>query len=315
MVKEKVISTRDKVRVKSVEVMKKKRVMLAQAKELFKELSDIPYAYIKGEVLSLMAYGDFGFRDYHDIDILINRSDMKKVENIMKRNGFEQCVYEENGVKRELTRREKIMMENSHQTAPFTKRFGNNELVEIDINYDIFWSEYSGKRIAIDELLADTRILNLYDYPVKILNPIDNFIQVCLHHYKEMNAVYCFKLKNPISVVMFQDIAMLFQNQINVCLSELIEYSKEQHINQYIYYMLYYTNKIFPSCEIDEVLDSLYDETVDGILDYYGLTERERRKWRMTFSERLDNDDLFEKIKVELDDEFLRKVDLILSIL
>lgn len=303
-----------KLRVKSDSTMKKNRIMLSHARGLFEGLKDIPYAYIKGEALSVTAYGDFGYRDYHDLDILINRRDIKKLEEIMLENGFEQCVYEKNGEKRGLTRREKVMMMNSHQTAPFTKRIGKNELLEIDVNYDVLWGEYAGKRIDIDELLEDTVSLDLYDYSVRILEPVKNFVQVCLHHYKEMNGVYFFKLKNPISVPMFQDIAMLFKNEVENRISDLVDFSMKHEIGMYIYYMLYYADKIFGDSTIREALDMLYDEKVVEILDCYGLTADERKKWSIDFEERLDHEHLYEIVEPELNEEQLKKIDVILSV-
>lgn len=50
-------------------------------KNFFFELGEIPYAIIKGAVLSQKAYGDPGARICHDIDILIDKDNQSKAEN------------------------------------------------------------------------------------------------------------------------------------------------------------------------------------------------------------------------------------------
>lgn len=44
--------------------------------EMEKELNGINYVIIKGEPLSMLAYGCYGKRSSHDIDILIDRKDI-----------------------------------------------------------------------------------------------------------------------------------------------------------------------------------------------------------------------------------------------
>ena len=49
-------------------------------------INAIPY---KGPVLANLAYGNISLREFGDIDILINKSDVLKTKNIMLNNGYE----------------------------------------------------------------------------------------------------------------------------------------------------------------------------------------------------------------------------------
>ena len=49
-------------------------------------INAIPY---KGPVLANLAYGNLSFREFGDIDILINKSDALKAKEIMISNGYE----------------------------------------------------------------------------------------------------------------------------------------------------------------------------------------------------------------------------------
>ena len=59
-------------------------------KEMEQELNDIDYVIIKGEPLSMLAYGYFGCRTSHDIDILIDRKNVSILDQILNKHGFYQ---------------------------------------------------------------------------------------------------------------------------------------------------------------------------------------------------------------------------------
>ena len=58
-------------------------------RELFVEMKNMPYALVKGEALSYLAYGKAGERQYADIDILIPQNKIGEMEEILSRNGFQ----------------------------------------------------------------------------------------------------------------------------------------------------------------------------------------------------------------------------------
>ena len=73
-----------------------------------------PYAIIKGEVLSVLAYGKEGCRHTGDIDVLINKKDTCFLADVLKRHGFSQ---------RHLCREAEVMCAlYSHQNPPFSKK-------------------------------------------------------------------------------------------------------------------------------------------------------------------------------------------------
>ena len=58
------------------------------AAPIFNALAEHPYAIVKGEALSQIAYGKFGARKSGDIDILLPRSGVKFLESVLIENGF-----------------------------------------------------------------------------------------------------------------------------------------------------------------------------------------------------------------------------------
>lgn len=110
---------------------------------VFEALGSIPYAVIKGAVLSKSAYGSAAYRISGDMDILISRSHLDEAKIIFQQHGFIQGRITEDGIT--PFSREELIFQNStsHQTAPFVKRI-NHPLcpyVNIDLNLEIFWGE------------------------------------------------------------------------------------------------------------------------------------------------------------------------------
>lgn len=73
----------------------------------------INYSIIKGEALSIQAYGSTGNRNFTDIDILVARKNLNIIEQRLMNNGFFNVSQ---------SRSDKItMMTGSHQIAPWIK--------------------------------------------------------------------------------------------------------------------------------------------------------------------------------------------------
>ena len=104
------------------------------------------------------------------------------------------------------------MYRNTHQDIEFVKFTKENiyDTIKIDLNYDLMWGEYLGKRIDISSFVKeDNSELDIYGVKAKILAPYKNFIQLCLHHYREMNAIYLFTMKNPFKKKAYEDVYFL----------------------------------------------------------------------------------------------------------
>ena len=171
---------------------------------LLNQNADFPYAVIKGEVLSVMAYGAAGKRNSGDIDVLVDRKDLKALEMILKEDGFESA---------DLTRQEKIVARAfSHQIEPYHKQLPLGTL-EVDINYELIWGEWQGKKPSVKEMLDRREFVDVFGVQVPCLAVEDAFIQMCLHHYKDMNVLFHLTLHNPISRRLFDDVAGFWKLQ------------------------------------------------------------------------------------------------------
>ena len=269
---------------------------------LFSVLLNFNCAIIKGEALSILAYNQTGKRKCSDIDILLPKSLLSKIELLLQQNGFTSIPF---------SRSERILMLSfSHQVSPWHKRlhpFGSNV---IDLNFDLFWGEYEGKRIDVSEFLSDTIEIDIYGCKVKTLPPLKAMVQLFLHHYKEMNSIYHLAGHNCINYNMFKDVYYLWKNnKEDVSLDKLYAISSEYEIIPYVFYVLYFTNWIFKDRELQKYVETFRTLEGEARLDYYGLTEKECKPWKVDFQTRLEADSLYEFIRNDLTEADVEKLE------
>lgn len=264
-------------------------------------VKQIPYAIIKGEPLSLAAYGKVGQRISSDIDLLMS---IKNIDSF--KSGLLSCGFKAQNINRfdQVT-----AVSFTHQSVPYYK-MSNQIKIEVDLNHDLFWGEYEGKRVDIDDFLSDTIEMDIYGVKVKTLPPLKAMIQLILHHYKEMNSIYHLAGHNCIKHNMFKDVYYLWKsNQDLISLDKLYSLSCEYEIIPYVYYILYFTNWIFCDSELQKYVLAFKTEDGINLLDYYGLANSERKLWKVDFKTRLESDNLFELIKDDLTESDFEKLE------
>ena len=277
--------------------------------DIFKTLNNrgIPYAVIKGAVLSNSAYNDPFCRRSGDIDLLIDRKNIDEVKRIMLDNGFVQGRIGDNGIE-PFTRKELLFQTSmSHQLAPFVKET-NNKLcpyINVDINLNIIWGESKTKAdmAFVLEHAVDADIFNI---SIKKLCPEMEFISLCLHHYKDMNSIYLL-YERGLKLSHFCDIYFYIKNSC-ISLEKLNKVCAQLNISEYIYYCVYYTDLIFCDTKLNEYKKLLYSKKADNLIDKFGLEDQERQTWNIDFFSRLFETDIRNYMENNLDKSLLKKI-------
>ena len=283
-----------------------RKLLYKELQPLFEALSSVRYAVVKGEVLSQQIYGVPDRRKSNDIDILIDKRNVKFLEKQLINLGFEQKLPEDTA---EARRNRVLCMAYSHQIPSYHKeKFGFH--FNVDVNYDIFWGEYEGQRCDIDEFLSDTMDMEIYGVMVKTL-PIEKaFVQLVLHHYKEMNSLYHLSQCNTIRTYMFKDIYdMIISNAETLSTEIVYRLSRQYLIEKYMYYMLYYTGRTYENIVLEKYMRMLMKYKDCELIESYGLCDSERKKWKIPFDERLENDGIHVYIQQNLDSADAKKVE------
>lgn len=272
---------------------------------LFKKILDsgcenLNYSVVKGDALSKLAYGRVNQRFYNDVDVIVSRANLKELNYILFKCGY---------VQREHSREENILfLSASHQTLPYTCK---HNYLTIDINFDILWGEYEGKRIDIEEFLSDTIEMEIYGVKVKTLPPLKAMIQLILHHYKDMNSLFLLATRKSIRYDMFKDVYYLLKNNLDaIPLDKLYAMSAEYEIIPYVFYVLYYTGQVFDDDVLKQYIEAFRTPEGEMLLNCYGLCSKERREWRYDFFTRLETDNLFSLIKDDLSEKDKDKINI-----
>lgn len=269
--------------------------------EVSRVFADKKYAVVKGEVLSQYAYNAPNARQSSDVDILVPRMYLKDIEESLRTNSFE-TEY--------LSRRDTVMLlTSSHQTLPWSKclyPWGN---LIIDLNFDIFWGEYEGKRVDIDAFLSDTVDVDICGVKIKSLSPLKAMVQLILHNYKDMNSIYLLSVGKSIKYSMFKDIYYLLKNNADtVSVEKLFNICEEYEIIPYAYYVLFYTSQIFKDDMLSQYAEAFKTSEGERLLNCYGLCSNERKEWRCDFWTRVETDDLFSLIRNDLNEKDREKI-------
>lgn len=289
----------------SESVSKKKLVVQLQYKEINQIIQDIsgvfPYVIIKGIPLSIMSYNDCYKRKIGDVDFLISKEHIVLFDEILKKNSFSSEYYD---------REDKLIaLLYSHQTRPYVKNTPIHKTY-IDVNYDIFWGEYSGKRIDIKDFISQPLTLDVLGYQINTLTPLKMLIVLILHHYKEMNSLYHLATHNTIRKDMFFDVYNIIRNNSSsITANSLARLCEVYEITQFAYYILYYTYKLFPDSEILKFVEVLYNDEGKRLLPCYGLSDNERREWKCDFATRVNEMDIKSLIYEQLTQNDINKIE------
>ena len=248
--------------------------------------SHISYAVMKGAVLSRMAYEDTAIRFSGDIDILIDKSDADAIKDLLYTNGFVQGRIVDNSIQ-PFSRREVLFQTAmSHQTAPYVKATGNTlcPFINVDINTSVMWGE-SDQKFDVSSLLKNVVPINVGGIKVNKLSNEEEFLSLCLHHYKDANSIYLL-YHGSLKMGLFCDIYYYLRNAPldNTRLLSLIEL---YNIGEYVYYCIYYTDALFDDEKLKQLMTLLYKFRNEDLLGSFGLSNQERKQWCHPFFDRL----------------------------
>ena len=276
-------------------------------KTLFKKMECIPYALIKGAVLSKKIYGDPMYRISGDLDLLISPNSLELVKDILEDQGYVQGYIKEQQIV-PYSREELIFQKiYSHQLAPFVKatRNGMCPYIKIDINLNVLWGE-SDLYLSIDELLTHTESDDLMGINIRRLVPEYEFISLCLHHYKDFNSIYLL-CDRGIDLSAFIDLYFYLRN-VKIDVTNMYLEAKKYGVDKYICYCIYFTYELFGDGFLGEILNMFIDSYDEELIMGYGLTNKERHKWEIPFYERVFNNNFQTIFEQTLKNDAINKV-------
>lgn len=246
----------------------------------------IPYAVVKGAVLSKRIYGNETARFTGDVDIILPRKYTDDIKACFLQNGFQQGRIVDDKIV-PYTRRELIFQSTqSHQLAPFVTVTGNKicPFVNYDINVELFWGE-SGQHTDMEAFLTDTVPMVIGGIEVCTLPPEKEFVAMCLHHYKDWNSIYLLAERGVPLSHFFDVYGYLFVQKPDA--QKLRDICDWLSATKYVYFCIKYASELFGTTCFNHYWKALEAPENNIRTDFYGLDENDRRLWNISLASRV----------------------------
>ncbi|QUH22618.1 nucleotidyltransferase family protein [Methanobacterium alkalithermotolerans] len=121
----------------------------------------------KGPVLAYSAYGNVGYRQFRDIDLFIEKSDVDKAKNIMNSNGYYLDP--------------PIEVDNStYMKLDSEYRFKNTSGVLIELNWN-FEGPYFSFKSDSNRLFSDLIFNRINNFEIRTPSAENEFLMMCIH--------------------------------------------------------------------------------------------------------------------------------------
>jgi hypothetical protein len=286
--------------------------------KIFETLEDlkIHYAVIKGAYLDKIAYKNIGLRFSYDIDILIEKKNYKILHNIMEEYGFVSGEWNNEKKQIEKFSRESMLYNiiHTHQAVPYVridKYEGYDQDISVDVNYSISWGEDEHGIPLTSQLLKETQIVEYENLNYRVLNPEAFLMQICMHSYRDMNAIILIK-NGKFKLRLLCDVYYYIFFNVNILNADkFINICMQQNYEKYIYYVLYYTKEVFGKfLWIDYVMECIKPKNL-SFLNTYGLSSNEIKQWTIDFQDRILCCNLYDIIRPFLTEQDIKKMDII----
>ncbi len=239
--------------VKAQDIIANERyIVMSDICDIF-ERESIHYAALKGLVYGMTIYA-LGARRSNDCDILVWEDDLEKVDNILKNEGFIQSL---DGGKTQASRREILIQRmNYHDTVSYYKKINSqiDEYIKIDVNF-----HFDNKNNDITKKVLDygTRLLEKKDYKIRALLPSTHFLHLCAHFYREGSDVLWTSSLRDVSLYKIIDCINTFRSMIDEEVFECIQIADKFHLNEAMYYTLYYMRIFYDDPKLDVLMEKI----------------------------------------------------------
>ena len=148
-------------------------VLVHQLRKILQELEwhDIAVFVLKGPVYAETIYQNPVLRPFEDLDILVDRGDISRVESILKGEGFSEVS----------SYQERRFIESG-----FHRKFRASDGAVVELHWELLPPDF--RAFPVNDLWKRVRIRTLYGIPIRTLSRPDEFIYACVHLAKHLTA-------------------------------------------------------------------------------------------------------------------------------
>lgn len=244
---------------------------------------NIKAVIMKGAILSCQIYKDIGLREFGDVDYIVKKKDLSKVESILKKLGYVQGIYDCGEKKIIPASKKEILFKKmyTHEDFPYCKLNKNGfcPAIYVDINFEMMWKGHNINNnhylINIEKVLENTMLIEFGSSKIFSLDLEYQLLHLCLHLFSEavyfIYEIYWAQKIGDLKLFRFCDIYELIQ-QGNVKWEKFKFLIRDHGLEEPVYYTLSLLNKLYQGAVSQEFLADLGvdEKTIDKFYDYDG---------------------------------------------
>lgn len=240
--------------------------------------NNIRHAFLKGAVLSNSLFS-YGSRASNDIDILINKKNIDDVTLILNKLGFIQGKYEykKNIIQAATPEEINTCINTIGETIPFIKLsdIPTMKTIDVDINFSLDWNPNIDEKTI--KLFLDNTILikDNFNNSFYSLDYKHNFIELCMHLYKDSALIDIIQKRKVLDLYKFVDIYYFIKKYYDYLnIDELYGEIEKNGLEKYVYFAVSYVTKLFPDSKNEKIYKLLNklnqdDQILNTIFDQY----------------------------------------------
>ena len=207
------------------------------------EENNIKIVPVKGAYMIDNIYQNRAIRTTNDIDALIRKSDIPKLDHIMQELGYSSDKYD--AVTGEFVKRssvERMLYKTKmYNLLPYVKVL--QQPIDMKVMFDFSHSlDFGLSSEPVQEMIESSHLENY----IRMMLPEHYFIHMCCHHYREASHVEWMKIGKDLNLIKFCDVREFILHKMNdERLKNAIEFAKKYNLENAVYFVLYYLDIIY----------------------------------------------------------------------
>lgn len=278
-------------------------IKFSELENICKKLEDnnIKIVPVKGAYMIDNIYKSRAIRTTNDIDALVQKKDISKLNLIMKELGYSCDKYDElskSFVKRSGSER-MLYKTKMYNLLPYVKIV--KQPIEMKVIFDFSHSlDFSLNTEPVQEMIDASYLEN----NVRKTLPEYYFIHMCCHHYREASHVEWMKIGKDLNFIKFCDVREYILHKMDdISLTKAIEFAKKYHLEEPVYFVLYYLDILYGDGYEKEWMERLVIEN-DSFVHTFGDDSNEKKYVRKkefwdSFFDNNNSDEIMNKPKYD----------------
>lgn len=274
-------------------LMSENENQIAIANDIGIILDEVRYVFLKGLPLMVNNYKVAYHRYFHDIDLLIERSDLSSVEKKLFDSGY-QYGWEYQG-KMYPAKREDILFQkmNTHETFMMVKKTADGFISYVDVNFLFSWKGLENKEYnknVFNDLYDCIRTVTKNDCNINCMDSNYMFLHLCCHlynsaHFFALDRFYSGNDPEELRLIHLMDILLIYREGVeDVKIARLAQEMK--HTEKVLFVLQILQDVLdFPINNLYELISSRADYPIN--VDRYFLSNGEEKYWNIDINNRI----------------------------